>query len=71
MSKERQSEKELREFKVGDKVWMRNYSGVEKWIPGEVILKTGPLSCDSSPRPETSKTCRSTKEESNVDDSPD
>ena len=46
-AKEGQSTKDTakpREFKAGDTVWMRNYSGVEKWISGVVISKTGPLS---------------------------
>lgn len=40
-----QSSEEPRKFEVGDKVWMRNYSasGVDKWIPGEIVSKMGPL----------------------------
>lgn len=34
----------LRKLEIGDAVWMRNYSGMEKWIPRVVILKSGPLS---------------------------
>ena len=43
-STEGQSENKPREFEVGDAVWMHNYRGVEKWITGVVISKSGPLS---------------------------
>ena len=33
-----------RELKVGDAVWMRNYTGRDKWVSGMVISKSGPLS---------------------------
>ena len=36
--------KKIRKFEAGEPVWMRNYSGNEKWIPGVVILTSGPLS---------------------------
>ena len=34
----------LRKFQVGTHVWMRNYVGKPKWIPGVVKTKTGPVS---------------------------
>ena len=40
----RKETRKAREFEVGEPVWMRNYSGSEKWIPGIVISKSGPLS---------------------------
>ena len=30
--------------KIGEPIWMRNYSGKGKWIPGVMISKLGPLS---------------------------
>ena len=42
---EREKGKETtRKFEAGEPIWMRNYSGTEKWIPGVVSLKSGPLS---------------------------
>ena len=29
---------------IGEAVWMRNYRGTDKWIPGVVMSKSGPLS---------------------------
>ena len=34
----------LREFQVGTCVWMRNYMGRPKWLPGFVTARTGPVS---------------------------
>ena len=31
-------------FKEQEKVWVRNYNGEKKWIPGIIIKKTGPVS---------------------------
>ena len=42
--KEENNEWKKRTFEAGEPVWMWNYSGNEKWIPGVVILKSGPLS---------------------------
>ena len=33
----------LREYKVGDHVWMRNYLGKPRWLPGVVTARTGLL----------------------------
>ena len=33
-----------RSFEPNDSVWFRNYSGNAKWIPGTIIMKTGPAS---------------------------
>ena len=33
-----------KEFKAQEKVWVQNYNGEKKWIPGIVIKKTGPVS---------------------------
>ena len=42
MSDSRQ--KAVREFKVGDTVWARNYMGRDKWLSGVVLEQGGPLS---------------------------
>ena len=39
-----ESKKTLRMFKVGDKVFARNYHGTPTWVPAEVIQVTGPVS---------------------------
>ena len=36
--------RKLRTFIVGDKVLARNYSTGDKWIPGEIVEMTGPVS---------------------------
>ena len=33
----------VREFKIGDKVQVRNYRGTEKWANGNVVKRCGPL----------------------------
>ena len=33
-----------REFQEGDPVFMRNYAGHTRWVPGTVLEKTGPVS---------------------------
>ena len=33
-----------KEFKAQEKVWVRNYNGEKKWIPGIALKKTGPVS---------------------------
>ena len=33
-----------RDFKVGDPVFMRSYSGGTRWVPGSIVQKTGPVS---------------------------
>ena len=33
-----------KDFKEQEKVWVRNYNGENKWIPGIIIKKTGPVS---------------------------
>jgi len=33
-----------RSFEPDDSVWLRNYSGNPKWIPGTIVTKTGPVS---------------------------
>ena len=38
------SNRNLRKLKAGDLVWMRSYQGKDKWIPGVVLSKSGPLS---------------------------
>jgi len=40
--RQEKGKKQTRELKVGDPVWMRNYCGTEKWIPGVVMSKSGP-----------------------------
>ena len=37
-------EEKLRQLSPGEAVWMRNYRGTDKWIPGVVMSKSGPLS---------------------------
>ena len=32
---------DLKEFKEGDRVWVRNYRSGQKWIQGEIIGKIG------------------------------
>ena len=34
----------VRLFSVGDAVFVKNFSGSPKWIPGRVIANRGPLS---------------------------
>ena len=38
------SNAKLRSFEVGDKVFVRNFPGTKKWVPGTIVKKTGPLS---------------------------
>ena len=42
--KQNTSNRKLREFKVGENVWMRNYLGNPRWLPGVVTARTGPVS---------------------------
>ena len=44
-----------RKLEVGDLVWMRSYGGKEKWIPGTVVSKSGPLSYTISASGQKSK----------------
>ena len=39
-----EKERKLRQLSTGETVWMRNYRGTDKWIPGVVMSKFGPLS---------------------------
>ena len=34
----------VRQFRVGDAVWARNYSGSSRWRSGRVVSQTGPVS---------------------------
>ena len=42
--REKDSRSKLREFQVGNHVWMRNYLGKPRWLPGVVTARTGPVS---------------------------
>ena len=33
-----------RQFKKGDEVWIRSFSIGNKWIPGTILCRTGPIS---------------------------
>ena len=35
---------QLREFSEGDSVLVRNYLGKQKWVPGKVVSRDGPVS---------------------------
>ena len=37
-------QQDQRSFKVGDLVYARNYAQGEKWIPGRIEQRTGPVS---------------------------
>ena len=34
----------IRQFKEGDEVWIRYFSIGNKWIPGAILCRTGPIS---------------------------
>ena len=44
LDKEQIPRSKLREFQVGNCVWMRNYLGKPRWLPGVVTARTGPVS---------------------------
>ena len=44
LEKEQVPRLKLREFQVGNCVWMRNYQGKPRWLPGVVTARTGPVS---------------------------
>ena len=37
------SSQNLRQFREGDMVWVRDYHGKEKWVRGTISAKCGPL----------------------------
>ena len=42
-AKRKREERNTKKLDVGDLVWMQSYGGSEKWIPGTVVSKSGPL----------------------------
>ena len=40
---EKRGKPENQELNVNDLVWVRNYRGVPRWLPGQITLRLGPL----------------------------